>query len=442
MKKTLTYLEPVIASTASRLNPAKFDHSIELFDEGKYLESFYALLDYIDSDLRKKHGNAAGTEFHVPHGSIIVDLRIEGDRLFIEAPFLSLPEKGRIPLLRQVAGLNINVLDLAVLRLKDNKLSFSYDCPLDMAQPAKIYNTLYDICTTGDRYDDEFATKFGAIRIYEPEVKPYSPELIERIYNGIQLCCRECLEGLKDYETERRTGYMWNLLSATLYKIFYFANPQGQLLNELDAAIRQLDRNDIPQSEVLVRGREFIQKLQATPCEKLAEDLYFVETFVSDRRRSNLKNIQDNFEESFDNADGAYDAGNAMACCVIVVQKFYEMYYYNNVQDDVNAVVVKALKESGDKPWDEAAPILHDAMDNIMDGNLEIEEEVEEDMSGVDVSALQEQITAQAAAMQAQMEQAMGAGFDMNAYMQNMMKMMGGAAAADTTTEEKEEKKK
>ena len=33
--------------------------------------------------------------------------------------------------------------------------------------------------------------------------------------------------------------------------------------------------------------------------EQWAEDLYYVETFISDKRRSNLKNIQENFENSY-----------------------------------------------------------------------------------------------------------------------------------------------
>lgn len=60
---------------------------------------FIWLLDYIDPELRSKFGNAEGTEFAVPHGSIMVYLRLEGDQLNITAPFLLLPEKGRIPLL-------------------------------------------------------------------------------------------------------------------------------------------------------------------------------------------------------------------------------------------------------------------------------------------------------------------------------------------------------
>ncbi|MDR2640463.1 MAG: hypothetical protein LBC61_04015 [Candidatus Peribacteria bacterium] len=55
MKKTLTYFYPVVASTESKMDLESWDKSIELYEDKKYLESFLALLDYIDPKLRKKY---------------------------------------------------------------------------------------------------------------------------------------------------------------------------------------------------------------------------------------------------------------------------------------------------------------------------------------------------------------------------------------------------
>ena len=60
------------------------------------------------------------------------------------------------------------------------------------------------------------------------------------------------------------------------------------------------------------------------------------------------------------------ESGDYMTACVMMLYKFYEMYYYNNLQEDVNQVVVKALQKSSAQPWDEAAPILYKAMEAIM----------------------------------------------------------------------------
>ena len=156
MKQTLTFTPSVIPSTASRLDPDAFDRSLEAFNEKRYRDSFLALLDFIGKGLRTRYGNADATAFEIPHGSIVVRIRTDGGRLRIEAPFLELPGKGRIPLLRQAAVLNICGMDLPRIVLRGERLYFEYECPMTLVHPAKIYYVLRDICHTGDRYEGSY----------------------------------------------------------------------------------------------------------------------------------------------------------------------------------------------------------------------------------------------------------------------------------------------
>lgn len=419
MKKTLTFNSSTIESTASKVNLEAWDASIEAFENKEFLKSFYSLLDYLNPEFRSKYGNAEGTEFNIPHGSIVVNLKLEDEQLKINAPFVSLPEKGKIPLLRQVAGLNFRNMDLARISLKDDKLYFEYSCPADLVNPYKIYYVLEEICNTGDRYDDEFETKFGAKRIYEPKVLPYSDEEINMVYDVVQLSCRECLDAISYFEPARKYNHIWNIVDSTILKLFYCAHPQGQLMNDLDKAIVEMDRNDIPLPEIVAHGKEVILKLQGMPKEQLAENLYHVETFIPDKRRSNLKSIQDNFEDTFNRVTAAFEAGDAMACCLMIIYKFYEMYYYNSVQDDVNAVVVKAMKKASAQPWEEAAPILHAAMEAIMEGELDDEDDDEDESGEIDMSAYMQNVQQ----IQQQAMQAMQ-GVNMEEYMKNVQDMM------------------
>lgn len=439
MKQTLTFVPSLIPSTQSRINPDAFDQSVEAFDGGKPLEAFHLLLDYVNPELRETYGNAEGTEFVVPHGSIIVTFKLEDEQLKITAPFLSLPEKNRIPLLRQLVTLNFVTFDLAQVALKGDQLYFEYSCPLALVNPYKIYYVLEEICRTGDKYDDEFETKFGAGRIYEPEVKPYDPQTVDRVYDALQQSCKECMDALSYFETNRQYGYAWNVIATTMLKFMFFAHPQGQLLNVMNQAIREHDREDIPLPEVVAIGKELIESLQKTSKESLAEDLYYVETFIPPKRRSSLSNIQENFKNTYERASKALDNDDHMACCVLIIYKFYEMYHYNDVQDDINAVVVKALKATSGKPWDEAAEILYQAIDDIMEDNLEPDEDDDDDeQEGFDMTQYMENVQQmqqnamqagmqQMAAMQAQiaqMQQQAMQGVDMEEYMKNMQQMM------------------
>lgn len=294
MKQTFAFISPVVDSTQSAIRTEAYEQGVDLYNRGEYVQAFHSLLDYLNADFRTKYGNADGTEFHIPHGSILVHIRIADGFFHINADFLNLPEKGRVAMLRQVADLNLNKLLLPRFVKNGDKLNMEYVCPLSQSHPHKMYFVLQNICHIGDKYDDEFCTKFGATRCYEPQVTPYPQEEVDRIYEGIQTLGRETLEALKEYGADRRYGYSWNVLDTAFYQISYFAHPQGQLLNDLDKAVNDMDA-DLPTEEVVSKGKAFLEKLLAVPKEKLAEDLYYTDTLVSAKRRSSLKNVQENF---------------------------------------------------------------------------------------------------------------------------------------------------
>ncbi|MDR2291916.1 MAG: hypothetical protein LBE11_00385 [Prevotellaceae bacterium] len=372
MKQTLTFNLSTIYSTASKVNLDAWDRSLDAFDKREYHKSFKELLNYLDPEFQRKYGNSVGTEFNIPHGSIVVNIKLENEQIKITAPFLSVPEKNAIPLLRQVSGLNFNNLNLAQIVLSDGKLNFEYSCPVELINPWKMYYVLDEICFTGDKYDDEFVTKFGAERIYEPNITPYDTKTVDAVYNTLQLSIKECLENVKYFETDRKYGYAWNIIATTLYKISYYAHPQGQLLNDLNKTIYEHDREDIPLPEIVERGKDFIQKLAAIPKDKLAEDLYYVETFIPPKRRSNLENIQKNFQKTYEDVSAVIQNEDYLYVCVMITYKFYEMYYYNNLQDDINALVVDAMQRSSAQRLDVAAPILYKALEKIMNGELTV----------------------------------------------------------------------
>lgn len=85
MKQTLSFTAPVLDSTQSKVNPEAYDQSIDCYNEGRYLESFYRLLDHLNPEFRTKYGNDDGTEFRIPHGSILVHIAIRDEMLSISA---------------------------------------------------------------------------------------------------------------------------------------------------------------------------------------------------------------------------------------------------------------------------------------------------------------------------------------------------------------------
>ncbi|MDR2411172.1 MAG: hypothetical protein LBD88_00775 [Candidatus Peribacteria bacterium] len=128
--------------------------------------------------------------------------------------------------MRQIANLNMNNMLLAQIYLRGDELYFEYSCPINLAEPFKIYYVLDDICYSGDKYDDEFVSKFKATRINEPKIIPYDEKTINSIYENIQKLYEECMEATEEFEKERKYGFAWNIIDTTLREIMYFAQPQ------------------------------------------------------------------------------------------------------------------------------------------------------------------------------------------------------------------------
>lgn len=422
MKTTHSFVTPVLDSTQSKVNMEAYEQAIDCYNEGKHLEAFHLLLDHLNPEFRTKYGNAGGTEFHIPHGSILVNIHVADEKLHISADFLKLPEKGRVAMLRQVADLNINRLMLPRFRKQGDKLMMEYACPLSQSHPHKLYFILRNICHIGDRYDDEFCVKFGAERSYEPQITPYPEEEATRLHEAVRQTCRETLDAVKEYEAERKYGYSWNVIDTAFYKISYFAHPQGQLMNDLEKAIDDMDK-ELPVAELVAKGKAFLEKLLAMPYAELARDLYFVDTLVSTKRRSSLNNVQENLKDVYREASEAVEAENYERSTVRILYKFYEMYFYNDVQDDLNAVVANALRKSAGKSMEEASEILFDALEKVMDDDLDTDGEEETGELGLAAAAAVEQVQQMAdamqgevVAMQAAMQEALAKG-DMAEYM-------------------------
>lgn len=437
MKITPAYTVPILNSTQSKSDVETYELSVDRYNEGKHLEAFHLLLDHLNPEFRTKYGNVDGTEFNIPHGSILVNILIRDGRIRFCADFLEIPQKGRVALLRQVADLNINRLMLPRFRMEDDRLRMEYECPLSRSHPHKLYFVLRNICHVGDRYDDEFCTKFGAERCYEPRITPYPAEDAARMYDAVTQTCRQTLDAAKEYEAERKYGYAWNVIDTAFYKISYFAHPQGQLMNDLTKAVDDMDR-ELPIAELVAKGKAFLEHLATMPREEMLRDFYFVDTLVSTKRRSSLNNVQENLKDVYQEATEAIQAGNYERSAVRILYKFYEMYFYNDVQDDLNAVVARALERSADKPVEKASEILYEALDNIMEGELDTDEEdaVNTEAAGIAEAAIRQAQQAAAgmesgiAQMQAKLQEAMMRG-DMAEYMrmaaefqQKMMEQM------------------
>ncbi len=370
MNNLPVFHKSLFESTASNLNVAAWDDCINAYEDKQYLKSIELLFDYINPAFRKKYGSPDGKSFKIPHGSIIVYIKIENDSLFINAPFLDVPENNAVPLLRQITELNFSSLDMAQIFLRENRLNFEYSCKLYECEPYKLYYIFKEICLIGDQYDDKFITQFGAVRLYEPEITPFKSDIAEKCYQTVLNMIKEAMEYVDYFEGKRYFGFAWSTIAATMRKIEYYAHPQGQFRNDLENAISEMHTDKLNVSEIVVRGKNYLEKVLKMDKGVFISELYDVETFIPYKNRSNLKDIQSNFEVSYERVQKAMDDKNYIGACLESLYCFFNMYYNNDLQDDINTLVVNALERSSGKKWEEGAPVLYQAFSKIMNNEI------------------------------------------------------------------------
>lgn len=227
MKQALYFIPPVVDAATSGVNMEKLVEARQLHEAGEHLAALHNYLDYLNPEFRKIYGNAEGTKFVIPHGSIIVNIEVRDGWFYTWADFLGLPEKGRVAMLRQLAELNSGRLMLARFVMADEKLQIEYHCPLQHTHPDKIRSLFRNICYVGDYYDDEFCSKFGATRIYEPQIRPYSPEDVQRVYEAFMKTSRKAIEDAAESVKARDYGEAWAQASMAFSQFEYYAQPRG-----------------------------------------------------------------------------------------------------------------------------------------------------------------------------------------------------------------------
>ncbi len=349
-----------------QIDPEKWDRVGELFEKKKYKEVLLGILDYVDSDLPRRTGNAELTKFVIPHGSTILELVIDEEFFHVTAPFLIIPPSHSVPLLRQIAQINIFPLNLTNIVLENDQLVFKFDCPLELCEPYKIYNVLREICSYADAYDEEFIKKFKAHRYHQPVIKPLPQKYVDLAWQKMQSYVKETAAYVDYFEKKRLVEVCVDLITITLMKIDYVISPQGILRTDIEKTVSQLQDQEIPLMEKPRKGMERIVALQNFDQQEFALNLYEAEVFIPLKFNFTNEMIDSYFQIFFEAAQKEMAGRDYVGVVLTVQTAFYNLFYHYIFPDDINEIVTEALAEAAGKTWDQAATILWESMENIM----------------------------------------------------------------------------
>jgi hypothetical protein len=324
----------------------------------------------------QKTGNQDKSEFNIPHGSIILKLKIDKQNFNVTVPFLKIPAANYIPLLRQVTQLNIHPLNLSEIVLENDQLVFKYTCPLEMCEPHKIYNVLREICTYADRYDDEFIKKFGAARIHKPVIRRFSRDFVNFARQRIQLYLKEASAYIELFRRKRLFDHSLKLITITLLKIHYYIEPQGILGTNIEKTTALLQHREIPLTDKLRKGVEFLKDLQNYNPDEFAKDLYAVDVFIPIKYSIDVEKIETYWQEISGPVKKSIAARDYTAAVLTIQNAFFDLLYNYIVPYSTRRVIVESLLNSSGKTWAEASSILEVALNTIMNTTGDIHSKI------------------------------------------------------------------
>lgn len=356
----------LLGSIRRPIDPMKWDIVLDFYDRKQYKDIIVGILDYVDSELVSKRGNTAKTDFVIPHGSTLVKIKIDNKNFHVSAPFLEVPSTHNIPLLRQVTEINLFPLNLSTIVLKNNQLIFKYSCPLELCEPYKIYDVLREICRYADAYDDDFIKKFNARWIHKPVIKTFEQKYTDYAWNRVQLYLQEASAYIDYLERRRLIDFCLDMMVTSLMKIDYYAVPQGTVRTDIEQAVSQLQDNETPVNDRIRKGREFLSTLKALSKQEFTKDLYVAEVFIPLRLNFTNEMVEPYFQRYYEVARKEIAAREYLGAVLTLQTAFFSLFYNYIFPDDIREIVTTALVQSSHKPWDKAASLLGQALENVL----------------------------------------------------------------------------
>ena len=369
MNNTPKFYPNLWGDLQGKLNSSLWPKVTEYWNEGQFQNSFYTLLDYINSELRNKHGNKEQTQFNVPHGSVVVTITLNNQGVEINCPFVDISEAIKIPLLRRVAEINFYPLGLAEIRLNSNQLYFYYTTPLDTCEPLKMYYVLKEICQNADRFDDEFREKFKAKALVEPKVTPISTGQINTTWASVNDIITETYQFIEYFDSKRWYGSSLDFIIIALKRIDLCTQLQGHLKNEVKRVVTELTDNNVTVTDRVQNGRKFLAQIQQMDKDAFAKNLYEAESFVPEKWRGTVQRVKEDVKIPLEKVEKFHKDQNYIGSCIESLYSIYDMFYQTNMDLAINEILIGSLTMASGKSWQDASGILLTGLQTVANIN-------------------------------------------------------------------------
>lgn len=362
MQSCLSFTPTIQQTLHSKNNITKWDEAVDSFEKKEYRKSFYAVFEYLDETILQHYANADKTEIVIPQGSAVVIIKITDEFIQIKAPFVQLPADKQLPILRKCTEINFSSMALPQIFLENNLLTVSCTMPVELCEPYKLYDVLRDIATNADKYDDEFVTKFAAVRIMEPQVTNYQPQEFATIVANSKSIATEALDYAAYFEGKRDLVLASDALFIGINRLKYYGNPTGMLSNKFSEAISSFYNRGNDMNTKIKIMRTALESVKNISDEDAKAAFHIAYQLIPVKGNASRSYLKDWIDAQYNDAESMFNKENYATATSYSLYTLYIILADFNIDANSQQAIEYCLKSAAGRPWNEAAAILMKAM--------------------------------------------------------------------------------
>lgn len=372
MKLSPIFVKPLFNWSLSKFKFKLFDESLKSFENKKYLEAIYLLLNYINPKLIKKYWNKSKTNFKIPHGKWFVNIKIEDNKIFIDADFVIIDKNSIIPIWRKLLDLNMSYFNLSYFVIENDIVKIKYSCDLELADPYKIYEVFKHISHCLDTYMDEFIEKFWAKIVNEPNFIFFKDSEYIKIKNNIDIFVEET-EKYYDYFMKKLFyWYTLDVILQFLLNIDCYVSPKWILKKDLKDTINSLLNRDIEIKERIFIWKNFLTELKNYKIDYYKKYIYQDEKFITYKYLYLESDVNSYLENNIEEARKEYSKWEFIWLTLTVRHYLFYLLYIWDIDIKIFNTIISLLDKSSNIEWEKSWKRLYEWILNIKPSKYKI----------------------------------------------------------------------
>ncbi|MBX2929110.1 MAG: hypothetical protein KF852_14830 [Saprospiraceae bacterium] len=297
-------------------NYKAWDRAVEAFENLEYLDSFRAFLEYLRDEREENiHWTDTGDEirFELYQGSRLVNGLATGQLIKAESK-LAKAKSLHVGYMRRLVEHNFDFKYCRYALDPDNNIVAVFDTFMLDGSPYKLYYAIKELATHADKQDDLLLEEFEALtpiaeapmhELPDPEKKAKYEYILQETQRVLDIMNHG------ELDKDQYPGGIGYLLLHLVYKLDFFTQPQGFMMETLERMHRLYFTNDnrTAAQKNLLLAKE-LQNLIERPAALFYKEMYRTSATFGITTPVNHKQIADFIEGELPNMDWYCENGH------------------------------------------------------------------------------------------------------------------------------------